>query len=54
MRIIRYTAKQTMETKIVPKFAVFPIFCNGKRPKIVTKNVIILLTLNTEKKNPIA
>ena len=37
MRIIRYIVKQTMETKVVPKFAVFPIFYNEKRPKIVTK-----------------
>ena len=35
MRIIRYIVKQ---------FAVFPIFYNGKRPKIVTKNGITLLT----------
>ena len=44
MRIIRYIVKQTMETKVVPNFAVFPIFYNGKRPKIVTKNSITLLT----------
>ena len=44
MRIIRYIVKQTMETKVVPKFAVFSIFCYGKRPKIVTKSSIILLT----------
>ena len=44
MRIIRYIVKQTMETKVVPKFAVFPIFYNGKRSKIVTKNGITLLT----------
>ena len=41
MRIIRYIVK---ETKVVPKFAVFPIFYNGKRSKIVTKNGITLLT----------
>ena len=44
MRIIRYFVKQTMETKVVPKFAVFPIFYNEKRPKIVTKNGITLHT----------
>ena len=44
MRIIRYIVKQTMETKVVTKFAVFPIFYNGKQPKIVTKCGIILLT----------
>ena len=44
MRIIRYIVKQTMETKVVPKFAVLPIFYDGKRPKIVTKNGITLLT----------
>ena len=43
-RIIRYIVKQTMETKVVPKFPVFHIFYNGKRPKIVTKNGITLLT----------
>ena len=43
MRIIRYIVKQTMETKVIPKFAVFPIFYNGKRPKIVTKISITLL-----------
>ena len=36
-----------METKVVPKFAVFPIFYKGKRPKIVTKNGITLLTHDT-------
>ena len=46
MRIIRYIVKQTMETKVVPKFAVFPIFYNGKRSKFVTKNGITLLTHN--------
>ena len=44
MRIIRCIVKLTMETKVVPKFAVFPIFYNEKRPKIVTKNGITLLT----------
>ena len=44
MQIIRYIVKQTMETKVVPKFAVFPIFYCGKRPKIVTENGITLLT----------
>ena len=44
MQINRNLVKQTMETKVVPKFAVFPIFYNGKRPKIVTKNGITLLT----------
>ena len=44
MRIIRYIVKQTTETKVVPKFAVFPIFYNEKRSKIVTKNDITLLT----------
>ena len=46
MRIIRYIVKQTMETKVVPKFAIFPIFYNGKRRKIVTKNGITLLILD--------
>ena len=44
IRINRNLVKQTMETKVVPKIAVFPIFYNGKRPKIVTKNSITLLT----------
>ena len=44
MRIIRYIVKQIMETKVVPKFAVFSIFYNGKRSKFVTKNGITLLT----------
>ena len=44
MQIIRYIVKQTMETKVIPKFAVFLIFYNGKRSKIVTKNGITLLT----------
>ena len=44
MRIIRNIVKQSMETKVVLKFAVFAIFYNGKRPKIVTKNGITLLT----------
>ena len=45
-RIIRYIVKQTMERKVVPKFAFFPIFYNGKRQKIVTKNGITLLILD--------
>ena len=32
--------------KAVPKFAVFPISCNGKRAKVDTKNGISLLTLD--------
>ena len=46
MRIIRYIVKQTMETKVVPKFAVFIIFYNGKRQKNVSKNGIALLMLD--------
>ena len=46
MRIICYIVKQTMETKVVPKFALFPIFYNGKRQKNVSKNGIALLMLN--------